>query len=495
MRAVDRRGVHRISNRMRRHEGATLSDTADPQNVRRLFLGLEKPPLCSAAAWLAENYRTESPIGATLDLSETLVVLPTARSKRRLLQLLVDAADEHSVILRPPHMMTIGALPEHLYVAERPLASELTQHIAWVRAIEQTPAKELQPLLGDQDAIEAADFQSLANVISKLHIRLANDIWSFNSVRRHVEADTSFLSNELDRWVALTGIQQRYYKLLDQENLWDRFGARNYAAAGLLKANEIRCSTDREIILVACADLNRSTSEMLRQVAAGRKSATTDRPQVTSLIAADDSLADRFDDYGSIQAERWLETQIHLTDSQILFAERPNDQAFAVAWHLSQLGSAQDQNETVSPDQITIGVPDESLAPLIERNLRSIGLSSRRLAGIPITKTAPARLLHAINGYLSDQRYDSFDSLVRHPDLFDWVSVQVDSDVWLEHLDEFQNQQLPRQLLLDQSFAFGDPKKIAKLIDAKDPTSPARAERQSKNACLLYTSPSPRDRG
>ena len=466
-----------------------MSDTADQNSMQRVFLGLEQPPLISAAQWLAENYHAKSAIGKTLDLSDALVVLPTARSKQRLLQLLVDAAQKHSLILRPPHMMTIGALPEHLYVAERPLATELTQHIAWVQAIEQTPAEELKPLLGDQEAIDSADFQSLANVVSKLHIRLANDIWSFNSVRRHVANDKSFLANELGRWEALTGIQQRYYKLLAQENLWDRFGARNFAAAGLLKANEIRCSTDQQIILVACADLNRSTSEMLRQVAAAERhnaNAKTDtRPQVTSLIATDQAQADHFDDYGSIQAERWLDTRIQLNDSQILIADRPNDQAFAAAWHLNQVGSAKKQKETVSADQITIGVPDESLAPLIERNLRSIGLASRRLAGTPLGKTAPARLLYSINGYLSDQYYDSFASLVRHPDLFDWLSRQIDSDAWLAHLDEFQNQQLPRQLPLNQPSVFGDPKTIATRIDAKDPNSPARAKRQSEIAALL----------
>ncbi len=462
-----------------------MSNTADQNNLQRVFLGLKQPPLISAAKWMAERYRSQSAIGDTLDLSEALVVLPTARAKQRLLQLLVDAADEGSLILRPPHMMTIGALPEHLYVAERPLASELTQHIAWVRAIEQTPTKELEPLLGDQESLDTAGLQSLASVISKLHIRLANDIWSFNSVRRHVAADKSFLANELGRWETLTGIQQRYYKLLAQENLWDRFGARNFAAAGLLKANEIRCSTDQEIILVACADLNRSTSEMLRQVAAAEGPRKTSRPQVTSLIAADETLAEHFDDFGSIQADRWLDTPVPLTDSQILIADRPTDQAFAAAWHLNQIASEKNQTEAIAADQITIGVPDETLAPLIERNLRSIGLGSRRLAGIPVSKTAPARLLYAINGYLADQQYDSFASLVRHPDLFDWLSRQVDSDDWLAHLDVFQNQQLPRQLPLDRPSVFGDPKKIAKQVDPKDPTSPKRAKRQSEIATLL----------
>lgn len=462
-----------------------MSDTVESQNSRRIFLGLETPPLLSAAKWLVDQYRTESRFGSALDLSSTLVVLPTARSKHRLLQLLVAAAAEQSLILNPPWIMTIGALPEHLYVAERPLASELTQHIAWVRAIEQTPAEDLQPLLGEDRPATQADFQSLATVISRLHIRLANDIWSFSSVHRYVANDKSFLSNEAARWETLTGIQQRYYKLLAEENLWDRFGARNYAAAGLLKANEIRCGTDRDIVLVGCADLNRSTSEMLRQVAANTVPTTGDRPQVTALIAADDAYAEHFNAFGSIVADRWLDTKLPLKDSQILIADRPADQAFAVAWHLANQQTDSQTQPTLAADQVTVGVPDEALAPLIERSLRSIGLDSRHLAGKPVIRSAPARLLFAISEYVASQRYDAFTSLVRHPDLFDWICRQVESESWLHQLDVFQNVQLPGSFPLNQKLPFGDPSVIAAAIDPKDPTSAKRAERNSQSADQL----------
>ncbi len=453
------------------------------QNSERIFLGFDLPPLVSAAEWLADRYRSESRFGPTLDLSNTLVVLPTARSKHRLLQLLVQAAKTREMIFHPPRIMTIGALPEHLYIAERPLASELTQHIAWVRAIKQTPTEELRPLLGEDEAATQADFQSLATVISKLHIRLANDIWSFNSVRRYVAADKSFLANEAGRWDVLTGIQQRYYKLLAEENLWDKFGARNYAAAGLLKANEIRCQTDQDIVLVGCADLNRSTSEMLRQVAVEKGSRDGDRPQVTALIAAEESFAEHFNDFGSIVADRWLDMKIPLKDSQFLIADRPADQAFAVAWHLTNLDTK--GRPTLAADQVTVGLPDEALAPLVERSLRSIGLDSRHLAGKPVGRSAPVRLLFAISDYVGSQRYDAFTSLVRHPDLFDWISQQVDSESWLHGLDVFQNTQLPGLFPLQQRHPFGDPDVIAKMVDPKDPTSAVRAKRNSESAAQL----------
>jgi hypothetical protein len=450
-------------------------------NLHRVFLGLDQPPLVSAAEWLIETYRTESSLGPMVDLSNALVVLPTARSQHRLLQLLVACSDVKSLRLQPPRMMTIGSLPEQLYVAAKPLASELTQHIAWVNAIEQTPADELQPLLGERDPDVVIDFQSLATAISDLHIRLANDIWSFNSVHREVSKDSSFLAGEARRWEVLTGIQQRYYKLLADENLWDRYGARNFSAAGLLKANEIRCQTDREIVLVGCADVNRSTSEMLRQISVSANRPTDNRPQISALVAADESIADRFDEFGSVVTEAWLDATIAIEDSQILIADRPTDQAFAAAHFLAALP----EESALAADQITIGLPDETHAPLVERTLRTIGLESRRLAGTPISRTAPARLLLAVRDFLIDESYDSFASLIRHPDLFDWLTASVNADDWLHHFDEFQNAQLPSRIDLSEPHPFGDPAILATEIDPKDPKSQSRAQRNARTADRL----------
>ena len=453
----------------------------DQDNLQRVFLGLDQPPLRSAAAWLTDTFQTKSTLGSAVDLSNVLVVLPTTRSRHRLLQLLVSTADEQALRLEPPRLMTLGSLPEHLYVATKPLASELTQHIAWVNAITQTSVEELQPLLGERDRDAETDHQSLATAISDLHIRLANDIWSFNSVRREVAKDTSFLAGERERWEVLTKIQQRYYKLLADENLWDKYGARNYSAAGLLKAGEIRCQTDQEIVLIGCADLNRSTSEMLLQVAAATTHPNADRPQVTALIAADQAVADRFDSLGSIVTDAWLDVPLPLKDSQILIADRPTDHAFAAAHHLATLADSIN-GRPLAADQITIGLPDETLAPLLERSLRSAGSQSRRLAGKPIGRTAPARLLFAIRDFLNNQRYDAFASMVRHPDLFDWLADEVGSDAWLHDFDEFQNNQLPSSIALDQPHPFGDPDTIIQQVDPKDPNSAARAERNAKTA-------------
>ena len=87
----------------------------------RVFLGFGQPPLHSAIEWICGKWIKDG----SLDLSGALFVLPTQRALGRLQQLLVDAAEQHNVLLTPPTMTTVGGLPEHLYDVNKPLALSL----------------------------------------------------------------------------------------------------------------------------------------------------------------------------------------------------------------------------------------------------------------------------------------------------------------------------------------------------------------------------------
>lgn len=432
---------------------------------QRIFLGLDRPPLLSAVDWLVTTHIFEKSGSKQLDLSDFIIVTPTQRSQQRLLQLLVATTASADVIFTPPIIATLGQLPEYLYVAEKSLANDLAQQIAWSMALEETPEEEIKCLTGRHEVGDLQDWQSLASMISKLHSRLANDIWSFNSVAREVGKDTGFLKEEAVRWDVLNNIQQRYYTILYQVDLWDKQAARNYAAAGLLKAGEIRCSTDKHIVMLGTADLNRSVSEMLRQVS------VRNPDQVSILVAAPNSLADRFDEYGSLVTEKWLDVPIEIPDSNILIVDQPADQAYAVAHYISS------RDEEFSADQITIGVPDDELIPQLERSLNSIELSHRYLAGRPLAETGPVRMMVACREYLHTFSYEALASLVRHPDMFRWLSAKVDSESWLTDLADFQRNNLPGLIGFHAKRPFGDPEQIVRAAESSDEAGQKRAQR------------------
>ncbi len=442
---------------------------------RRVFLGLNQPPLISAVDWLIDRFRSNPTGTVRLDLSEFIVVVPTLRAQQRFLQLLVAHTDAADIVLTPPVITSLGQLPEYLYDAEKSLANELSQQIAWSMALQATPEEELKTLTGRQEIVAQNDWQPLAAMISQLHQRLANDIWSFRSVASAVKQEKGFLQREAARWDVLNSIQQRYYSILQDVDLWDKQAARNYAAAGLLKAvpPEIRCSTDKQIVMVAAADLNQSVSEMLRQIIAKNPE------QVHILVAADPALSGRFDLFGSLITEAWLNVDVPIRDEQIMIVDQPADQAYAAAEFISNL------DQPVAADEITIGVPDATVIPQVERSLNAINLAHRNLAGRPLSETSPVRLLIACREYLQTSSYESLSSLVRHPDLFQWLSEKVGSDSWLSDLTEYQRTNLPSTIPLTAKFPFGDPDQRKQDFDPEDEASKQRAARAAETCQLL----------
>jgi hypothetical protein len=117
--------------------------------------------------------------------------------------------------------------------------------------------------------------------------------------------------------------------------------------------------------------------------------------------------------------------------------------------------------------------------------MSAIEVPCRSLAGRSLGETAPVRLLIVCRDYLQTQTYDSFASLVRHPDVFRWVTDTIEDDEWLGKLDSYQNAHLPDKILVAQTKPFGDPKKISERHDAKDPGSKYRAKESAATSEVL----------
>ncbi len=428
------------------------------------------------------HFADSTSVGAALDMSNCIVVVPTSRSRHRLMQLLATQAQDREAAFAPPEITTLGDFPEFLYEPEKLLATDLAQQIAWSRALEQTPVEEIECLTGRADVEDLKDWQPLARLLSRLHTRLASDVWSFNSVSREVAQLDGFLNNELERWNVLKEVQNRYYQTLKKADLWDRQAARNYIAAAGLKRDikEVRCHTEKDIVLVATADINRSIAGMLKQLTS----------QVTIMIAADVSHSDRFDEFGNLITKRWLEASVDVPDDKILYVDSPADQAASAAHFITHL------NKNYSTDEVTIGVPTEELIPQLQRSINSIGLPHRNLAGKPLGETAPVRLMLACREYFKQQDYSAFAILLRHPDMYRWLNDQLCEQLddgessgggYLDALDDYQNRKLPDWIRIRDENPFGEPAKIAKRFTLGDASSKRRASIEADNVKQLNT--------
>ncbi len=385
-------------------------------NIQRTFLGWSRPVLVEAVERLFERHAK----AGEWDLRRWTIVLPSGLARRRLQELLALRAQQSSLVLYPPQIVTVGQLPEYLYVAQFPFASDLVQVLTWVSALQATPMESLQQILPQPPHRDATEqWLELGRMLSGLHRELASDSLDFEMVQKAL-----INHPESPRWQALSGVQKRYLDKLRTLGLWDVQTARLTA----LRNKEPQ--TDRQILVIGAVDLNRTQRGFLQAVAAN----------VEVWVAAPIERSDAFDDYGCVVADRWQEASLTLNESQLWVGNTPSDIAELTAACLADLGDRYHARD------LTLGVPDISIVPIVQHHLSLANIHARHGAGTPLVQSEPARLLILIGKYLKQRTFQSFADLVRHPAIENVLSQQridVSSD-WLAILDQYSSEAVPR---------------------------------------------------
>jgi len=387
--------------------------------IERVFLGWNRPGLALAVDYLCRRFGD----GGSIELGEVIVAAPGGRAGRRLLERLVDASEQSRRPLCPPRIITIGRLPELLYAAKRPFADALPQQLAWAEALRRTPPERLVHLAPQApEADDLAGWLSLGEALGRLHRELAAEDMDFNSVVRCGRGMEGF--REQDRWAVLAAVQQQYLATLDGLGLWDLQTARLFAV------RQAECRSERPIVLVGTVDLNRLQRMMLEAVA----------DQVTSLVFAPPSMADRFDELGCLRCDAWQELPVAIRDEQIEVVDTPADQAAAVVRSIAALGGRR------AADEITVGVADERIVPYLLQQFRQCSLRARHGVGEPLTRSGPYRLLAAVADYLGGSSFAHFATLVRHADVTRWLEGRGVRGDWLSELDRYHADHLPQRI-------------------------------------------------
>jgi ATP-dependent helicase/nuclease subunit B len=385
--------------------------------ISRKFLGWHQPPLLSTIDFLVERYQS----ARSLDLSEVQIVVPGSRAGRRLLEMLVGYCDAERLRLLPPIIDTVGQFPERLYEPKLPFANDLVQQLAWVHVLRGTSRSRLEYLIPDvPETDDFARWREVANLISRIHRELAAECLDFAGV---LDGPWKGGGDERSRWKLLASLQRRYLTTLDSLELWDQQTARLFAI------EHAECQSKRDIVVVGAADMPRSLRRMLDQVS----------PQVTTLVFAPLEYDEWFDEHGCIVSSRWAEVDFDLPFDRVRVAGGPNDQVEEVVRTLERLSGK------YAADEITIASPDAKLTPQLERRFRQLGLPTRNAAGVRVSDSTPVRLLVQLAAYLDGGRFQEFSGLIRHPDLFQWLSQRVEGD-WLRQLDEYYVDHLQPEL-------------------------------------------------
>lgn len=407
--------------------------------MKQYFLNQNKSAIDSAIDKLYDLYAQTS--SGEWNMSKVLLVVPSARIRREFLYRLILFAQEKNAILEAPKILTIGRAPEFLYRQTRPFADDVTQYLAWYRAItmsDKDKRKEFLPSMPDKNDLEGQYL--LGQMFSRLHQSLSAELLNYydekpqseiNIVNKLEEFEKNHsglnLSKEIERWKFFSEIKKNYLSILDEHNLWDVQVARRHALAYPQPGDFV---TQYDLVLAGIVDLNRVQKAILQQVG----------DHVTALIYAPESESNGFDAFGALKVDYWNQDLLcPLDDSQIIQVEKPEEQVLCAFEYIRQL------SKDYTPGDITIGAPDEKLIPYVQATADKLGLLIDNAIGQSVSSTAPYALLQSITEFLDSGSYASFANLVRHPSVYAALlqnSSGTKKDI-LSVLDNFQQEYFP----------------------------------------------------
>ncbi|MGL4594920.1 MAG: PD-(D/E)XK nuclease family protein [Thermoguttaceae bacterium] len=383
--------------------------------MKREFLGWNSPLLDLAANYFLERFTLkDGKKSRRFDMRNVLVVLPGRRAinrlEEKLTELVEKKADDGSLdsAWYPPQMITFGSLPEKFYELKRPIADDMTQRFAWLRAIDQLDAdapnlcQVLVPNLPSREDFVAR--LQLGKLFATIHKELAIDGIEFSDVEKI--SRNKFCPKEADRWSIMAKLQQKYLAELDRLDVWDLQIARHFAIKNQSREEEEQIrqyynEQKLECFLVGLVDMNEVPKRMLQKFG----------NFVTALVFAPETLSSRFDEFGCLIPNRWTEVQIPIQEDQIEIVQKQEHQANAVIRFLAKAG------EKIAPQEIVIGTQSEDVIPFLMRRFDQAGLIGRHFSGTPMTQTGLFRLLFCARNFIETRSFEDFAELVRHPDI------------------------------------------------------------------------------
>ncbi len=361
-------------------------DTQESQALQ-VWLGWDRPILHSTLEYLLKRYRKDQ----LWDMDHVLCVFTSSLAGRRLSELLAEKAFEDGLVLRPPEIITIGNLPEKLYQAKDPFAGDLEQILCWTKVLRRTSPETLKPLLIEVPKNNSNEpWIELAGLISSLHRELSSDLTLFSDVAKRLRNDHAI---EAERWDVLAKLQRAYLDELHKSHLWDVQTARRYA----IDKNEPK--TDKDILVIGAVDLNRAQRCFLNAVSS----------HVTILTGAPEAWKEAFDGFGTLNSSFWQLQPVLFEAEQLVNCTTANEAAEEVARQLAYL------KNQFSFQEITIGMPDTTLTPLITERMARASVHARSVAGRPAIQSSIIRLIQSIADYIESGSIEALFSLVRVP--------------------------------------------------------------------------------
>lgn len=406
----------------------------------RVFLDWSRPFLSGITEWLMEGWKMER---GALDLSGTVVIVPTAEAGRRLREALaVKAAERNSGVLSPevitPEVVITWGLPARARVAG---PGEMV--MAWASVLEGLRLADWRDIFPLDPVRQDAGWA----------VQTAGDLLR---VRRNLEEgartvamaakDLESANPEAARWRALARLEELAGRRLEDAGWMDSVSARLAAArAPVLPGGQ------RRVIVAGVPDsieLVRVALENLENQGIG----------VEVAVHAPQALAYGFDDWGRPLPKVWMHRQIEIPDADraISLVPRPGDEADSILAEIAKAGGAAETEiwrRDVGPlplrTMLAFGSADPAVSAPLRQKAAQAGVAIFDPEGSPLMEHEVSWLLRQLTLLVRADSWTAAGLLLRVPDVRQVFSEGLEGarDLGvLSDWDDFQQERLPQSL-------------------------------------------------
>jgi ATP-dependent helicase/nuclease subunit B len=390
--------------------------------IRRHFIPWDRPLPPQAAAWLAGAWRG----GSALDLGDTLVVVPTRQSGRRLREALAELAAAHAQAVFPPRVLTPEALVAQAAGAEA--APPLDSLLAWAEVCADADLDECRAVFPvDPPVRNFAWALRLARQFAQLQATLAEAGLGLGDVVARAGDDFP----ETERWRQLGELAERHAAKLAESGRRDAQAARIAAAERPALPAGVR-----RLVLLAVPDP--------QPIAVRSIAALAGECAVEVVVFAPESEAAGFDAWGRPAPAVWERRELALPDfeGRVHLCADPAAQAERLA--------AAAAAYTPPDGAIALGLADPAVAPLLEGELARAGLAAFNPEGRPRRAGALFQLLAALAQLAHEPDWAAVAAAVRCPDILAWLGARrgaaFSAARLLRELDRLRADHLPASL-------------------------------------------------
>lgn len=366
--------------------------------LKTIFLDWNRPLLAAITQRLLSDVD-----GNFVDLSDTLVIVPTVQSGRRLREALALAGEG----LFPPEIATPDGLLQQSPRAET-IASETTVVAAWVSTLQSLDFQQFKTLFPVVPEQSVAWQQGMARRFAQLRNELGEEGLDFQKV----SLITQKSGHEPERWEELARLEQLYLGHLEQRNLRDPKEFRREAAQNFQPPDKIA-----RIILAATPDPQPLILQALER-SAGQI------PVEIWIYGAKDGLFDR---WGRPLVEHWSQRPLDLEAWGVYLQTVAGPKAAAAFIVESTI------NKT--PESILLGLADPTLNPIVADAFKRSAIAHYDPEGYPLRDGAPGQLTALLCRLHNDPDTTTVRSLLSHPEIQDWLGLGSYSDKALMQLD------------------------------------------------------------